>query len=131
MVSESNIQAKIRLQAARDGVWLMKNSSGALKNANGRMIRFGLGHDSAVVNKQLKSSDLVGIIPLLIEQRHVGMTIGRFVAVEVKGPEFRGSAGGDEHVQAQAAWQELVRQWGGAAGFGSSLESARRIWGGV
>ena len=129
MVSESSMQAQIRLQAAQDSVWLMRNNSGVLNDKNGRPVRFGIGNDSATVNAKLKSSDLIGIRPVLVTEAHVGQVIGQFIAVEAKPPTFRGPAG-DDRALAQQAWMNLVRHWGGVAGFAPTVTLARRIWGG-
>lgn len=128
MTSESHMQSKIRLAAATERVFLMRNNSGALRDAKGRTVRFGLGNDSAAVNEKLKSSDLIGIRPILIGPEHIGMTIGQFIGVEVKPPDWRGP-GGDPHAGAQADWMQLVRQWGGVAGFASTVDMARKVWG--
>ena len=128
MSSESKLQAEVRLAMAQEqrGL-LMRNNSGSLPDARGRWIRFGLGNDSKAVNEKLKSSDLVGIRRVVIQQHHVGRVIGQFMAVETKEPAWRGAAG-SEHATAQAAWMDLVRAWGGVAGFANSVEMARDIW---
>lgn len=126
-VSESNMQAQVRLAAAEDGVFLMRNNSGQLPDRHGNPVRFGLGNDSAKVNAQLKSADLIGIRPVLIGPEHVGRLLGQFIAVEVKPPTFRGPAG-DVRAEAQDAWNALVRSWGGRANFANTVEAARQLW---
>ena len=127
-MSESKIAATIRLAAAEDrAALLMRNNSGALPDGQGRWIRFGLGNDSKAVNERLKSSDLVGIRPVLIQPHHVGTVIGQFFALETKEPAWRGPAG-SQRATAQAAWIDLIRSWGGVGGFASSVEMARALW---
>lgn len=127
MTSEANMQAQVRLAAAQERVFLMRNNSGALRDDTGRMVRFGLGNDSKQVNDRLKSSDLIGIRPVLIQSHHIGQTIGQFIAIEVKPPDWRGP-GGDDHAEAQQRWIELVRSWGGLGGFANSVPMARGVW---
>ena len=127
MTSESNMQAQVRLAAAEDGVWLLRNNSGALRDAKGRTVRFGLGNDSKAVNDKLKSSDLIGIRVVTVTPDMVGQRIGQFIAVEVKPPDWRGPAG-DPHAQAQADFHQLVRSWGGVGGFASTVAMARGLW---
>lgn len=95
--SEARVQSAVRLEAASKGYWLGRNNSGALLDQRGVPVRFGLGNDSAAVNKVIKSADLIGIGPN-----------GQFVSVEVKRP------GGVIH-PAQHAWAALVNKRGGLA----------------
>ncbi len=82
--SEAAIQSHRMLRAARRGAWLLRNNSGALEDKTGRLVRYGLGHTSKEFNKVCKSSDLIGIEPVLITPQHVGTVIGQFIAEEVK-----------------------------------------------
>lgn len=84
MVSEAEVQQQIRLLMAQKGKPVLRNNVGASTDQNGRLIRFGLGNDSAKINKTFKSSDLIGINPVTITVAMVGQTIGQFVAIEVK-----------------------------------------------
>jgi len=128
-VSEGNVQARIRLAAAKAGcAMLWRNNSGALVDANGRLVRFGLGNDSQAVNAMHKSSDLIGITSVVVTADMVGQRIGVFTAIEVKEPTWRGVAG-DERAVAQDRWMQLVRQWGGRAGFARNEDEAAGIWG--
>lgn len=103
--SEAAVQADIRLAAAKRGdLVLWRNNSGALTDDSGRLIRFGLGNDSAQANKRLKSADLIGI--------HRGS--GRFVSIEVKRPGWKHSDA-SERDRAQAAWAATVAAMGGVA----------------
>ena len=82
--SESAVSALVRLEASAKGVLLFRNNVGVLPDANGRPVRYGLANESPEQNKIIKSADLIGIRPVLIEPRHVGHTIGQFVSREVK-----------------------------------------------
>ncbi len=109
--SEAAVQTVIRLEASRLGIRVWRNNVGACKDETGRVIRYGLCNDSAQMNKAIKSSDLVGIRPVIITQDHVGHTIGQFVAREVKRPGWR-YTGTDREV-AQLAFGQLVSSMGG------------------
>jgi hypothetical protein len=71
--SEANVMRDCRIEADKLGGVLWRNNSGATFDARKRMIRYGLGNDSAKLNRDYKSPDLVGIAPG-----------GRFWAAECK-----------------------------------------------
>jgi len=114
--SEAAVQARTRVAVSRMGwrVWRNNVGAGTLQES-GAFVRFGLANDSHAINQSLKSGDLIGIRPITIEARHIGMTIGQFVSLECKPAdwEFRNTA--REH--AQAKWAQLVRSLGGHARF--------------
>jgi len=113
--SEAAIQTQVRLEASRLGGRLFRNNVGAGVLQDGSFIRWGLCNDSAQLNKVVKSSDLCGIMPVLITPAHVGYTVGRFTCREIKaaGWKYRGT---DREV-AQAKWIEMINALGGDAGF--------------
>lgn len=63
MTSESAIQNKVRLAAAYAGLECWRNNVGVSmvidEYGNKRPVRYGLANDSAKVNKEIKSSDLI------------------------------------------------------------------------
>lgn len=103
--SEAAVQAAVRLEAARKGVRLFRNNVGMLMDATGRPVRYGLANDSKQVNEVLKSSDLVGWRPVLIQPHHVGTVIGQTVLRETKKVGWRYT--GDAHEKAQLNWLTL------------------------
>lgn len=107
-MAEGALQSLIRVEAARRGVFLWRNNTGVLPDRRGIPVRFGLANDSPNINKVLKSSDLIGIAPG-----------GRFVAIEVKHPGWRGVR--TEREVAQQAFINLVIETGGRAGFVSDI----------
>jgi hypothetical protein len=113
--SESAVQSLIRLEASRAGARLWRNNSGAGKLENGSFVRWGLANDSEALNRVVKSSDLIGIRPVVITQQMVGTTIGQFLAREVKhaGWAYRAS---DREV-AQLKFITIVNALGGDAAF--------------
>lgn len=123
-MSETDAMQTIRLEAARRGVLLMRNNSGATFDQTGRMIRFGLGNDSDKVNKVIKSSDLIGIRPTLVTPEMVGQTVGVFVAVEVKAPGWKFRPG-DERAVAQKNFGDMVLRHGGMFTFATCPED---VW---
>lgn len=113
--SEAAVQAAVRLEAPTKGVRLYRNNVGVLKDLTGRPVRYGLANDSKQLNEVLKSGDLIGWRPVLIEPAHVGTTIAQFVSRECKPVGWR--YGDTEHERAQLAWAELVTVAGGDAAF--------------
>lgn len=108
---EHKVQDDARLLASQMGWRLFRNNSGCLKDKTGRLVRYGLCNDTPAMNKRIKSSDLIGIRPVVITPDMVGSTIGQFVAREVKkaGWKYKGT----EHEQAQLAFGTLVIGLGG------------------
>jgi len=109
--SEAAVQQLVRLEASRLGMSLFRNNVGACKDDTGRVIRYGLCNDSAQMNKVIKSSDLIGIRPIIITPDMMGHTIGQFVAREVKRPGW--SYRGTDREVAQQSFGQLVLRLGG------------------
>ena len=108
---EARVQDEARLLASKMGWRLFRNNVGVLKDERGVPVRYGICNDSPAMNKRIKSSDLIGIRPVVITQDMVGSTIGQFVAREVKkaGWKYKGT----EHEQAQLAFGTLIIGLGG------------------
>jgi len=104
--SEARQQDLVTLEAPRKGVRLFRNNSGALKDKDGRLVRFGLGNTSAAVNEVLKSPDLIGWRPTLIRDHMVGSLVAQTVLREMKPEDWQFS--GTEHERAQLAFMELA-----------------------
>ena len=108
--TEAEVQTWAQIEhARRTGGRLMRNNSGALMDETGRLVRYGLGNQSAAINKVMKSSDLIGITPVVCSCGH---RWGVFTAYECKAPgwKFRTS---DERANAQLAFGKLVISLGG------------------
>lgn len=108
---EARVQDEARLLASKMGWRLFRNNVGVLKDERGVPVRYGIANDSPAMNKRIKSSDLIGIRPVVITHDMVGSTIGQFVAREVKkaGWKYKGT----EHEQAQLAFGTLIIGLGG------------------
>ena len=108
---EARVQDEARLLASKMGWRLFRNNVGVLKDERGVPVRYGICNDSPAMNKRIKSSDLIGIRPVVITSDMVGSTIGQFVAREVKkaGWKYKGT----EHEQAQLAFGTLIIGLGG------------------
>lgn len=119
-MSESAVLTRLRLRGSQQGLTLLRNNSGAAEGADGRQIRFGLGNDSAKINKHSKSSDLIGITPTLITKEMVGKVIGQFTAIEAKRGDWCYT--GKAREVAQLNFILLVASLGGLATFLRSEE---------
>lgn len=121
MMLEDEVQQLVQIEAAKHKVILMRNNSGALKDASGRPVRYGLGNISKEQNDKMKSSDLIGITEVVVTQDMVGKTLGVFTAIEVKreGWQYKG----DEREVAQKNFIDWVKSRGGIAAFVCSVDT--------
>ena len=113
---ESAVQQRVQLEMARLGGLIWRNNVGACEDKTGRIIRYGLCNESAQMNRSLKSSDLVGVSPIVIRPDHVGRTLGVYTALECKKSDWHLTPG-DQRAQAQLRYLELVRSVGGIGAF--------------
>lgn len=118
--SEASAQQRIRLAESKRGARLWRNNVGAATASDGRHIRYGLCNDSQALNRQIKSSDLIGVTPVVITPGMVGDKIGVFTAIEVKKPGWCYTA--TDREAAQFAWIELILGLGGIAKFSTGEE---------
>lgn len=127
MSSEAKNQQDIRLAlAAIPSIECWRNQVGAAEDRNGRVIRYGLCNDSKKLNANIKSSDLVGVRPMLITPDMVGQVVGVFYALEVKESDWKFRPN-DDHSAAQLRFIQLVQRSGGLAGFVRSVDEAKAV----
>lgn len=122
--TESEIQKNIRLVTNLTGGLLFRNNSGsAIFKQRGvvRHVRYGLGNDSKLLNAEFKSSDLIGLTPIIIEPQHVGRVFAVFTAIEAKAGNWIYQA--TQREIAQLNFINTIRKYGGIATFASG-ESA-------
>jgi hypothetical protein len=114
--SEAAVQSAVRVEASRAGLRLFRNNVGAFTDpASGSFVRYGLANDSASVNKVLKSADLIGIRPRIIQPQDVGSRFGQFVSFECKRSGW--AMGNSDRERAQLNWATFVLSMGGDARF--------------
>jgi len=118
-LSEEAVQQRVRLEASRIGARLWRNNTG-VDQSEGRHVRYGLCNESHAMNMIVKSSDLIGIKPVLIRQDMIGQTIGQFMAREVKRGNWK-YTGTDREV-AQLKFLQVVNAMGGDGKFVSGSE---------
>lgn len=108
---ESKVQNDARLAASKMGWRLWRNNKGVLKDERGVPVRFGLCNDTKELGERVRSSDLIGIRPVIITHDMVGTTLGQFVAREIKkaGWKYTGSA----REKGQLTFGEIVTSLGG------------------
>lgn len=128
-MTESEIQQQLQIEAVHHKCWLMRNNSGAFKDETGRVVRFGLGNVSKRHSEHMKSSDLIGVTEVVITPDMVGKTIGVITAFEVKNPEWKHDKKFDKHEMAQANFIRWIKAKGGIAGFLTSIEDLKHIFG--
>lgn len=126
ILMESVIQQEIQLEAARQDCFLLRNNSGALKDKDGREVRYGLGNISKKHSDRIKSSDLVGFTMVTITPEMVGQVVAVFTAVEVKDHDWKFSIK-DLRAVAQQVFIDWVKAHGGLAGFAKSVDDLRKI----
>lgn len=130
MTPEGVAQQKVR---ERGSAWLMRlfrNNSGVLPNPDTfRPVRFGLGNESKEINKELKSSDLIGGTPIIITPEMVGKTVCIFTTIEAKPEGFveKKSYPKKSREYGQKNWIDLFKSLGAIAGFASCPEDVDKI----
>lgn len=121
MSSEAKVQAEVREKASQLGWRLWRNNVGVFVDERGVPVRYGLANESSAMNKVVKSSDLIGLRPVVITPDMVGQTIGQFVAIECKHGEWS-MRENDKHAGAQKAFIEMVKKLGGHGLFATDKE---------
>ncbi len=117
-ISESAVQQRLRIHGSNRGLRLWRNNRGALKDERGVPVRYGLANESSAMDKLIKSSDLIGILPRQVQPGDVGRVFGILISIEAKPQGWR--YGGSEREEAQLRWLNLVSSYGGLGCFAQS-----------
>lgn len=124
-ISEDQVTQLIQLESPIHNVALFRNNSGAMVDATGRMVRYGLGNISKQFNADFKSSDLIGITPTIITHEMIGQTIGVFTACEIKSSDWKYK--GTAREVAQQNFINFIKARGGIGGFCKSVDDFLKI----
>lgn len=121
MRSEAAVQADARLAYDALGWRISRNNVGVLLDKRGVPVRYGLWNETAALNHQVKSSDLIGWRPRLITPDMVGEVIAQFVARECKPEGWTLAPPTDRaryaHEQAQQRFIDMLNADGGDGAF--------------
>ena len=126
MTTEAEVTPEV-ITAARSqyGATMLRNNSGALKDKFGRPVRFGLGNTSPHI--PYKSSDYIGVRPVVITQEMVGQTLGVACAIELKKSDWKFNPN-DEREVYQKRFIDWFKSLGCFAGFAKSVDDLRDIF---
>lgn len=113
--TEKAVAQRVRAAAFAAGRILWRNNVGALLDARGVPVRYGLMNESKAMNERNKSPDYIGIKPVLITPEMVGTVIGQFYARETK--EANWAYTGTEREIAQLNAITIINNYGGDAAF--------------
>lgn len=122
--SESELSKQIQLEALKHKCILYRNNAGAMRDAVGRVVRYGLGNISKDLWDKWKTSDLIGYTVVEITPDMVGKKVAVFTAIEVK----RKGATKDARYKAQENFITQVRDQGGIASIIFSLETLKDLF---
>lgn len=124
-MKELEVQQKIQLQASKLRNILLRNNSGAFKDATGRVVFYGLGNISKKHNQEIKSSDLIGGTKIIVTPDMVGTEILVFTAIEVKeeGWKYKNS----QREKAQQKFIDIIKEMNGIAGFCQSVDDYNNL----
>jgi hypothetical protein len=111
-MNEMNRLRAIMLGLSSLTVRLWRNNCGALKDAEGRLVRYGVANPGG--------SDLIGWKVVTVTPDMVGRKVAIFTAIEVKGERGKPT-------EAQAKFLACVALDGGLAGVARSLEEAQAV----
>jgi hypothetical protein len=119
--SEAFVASECRLALGSYGIITMRNNVGALEDIRGRLVRYGLCNENAQMNKVIKSSDDVCIIPYIVKPQDIGRKLGVFLGVEHKRRNWVFTGKGRETPQVN--FQRMVNSAGGVGLFANSAQS--------
>ena len=124
--TEIPVQNECRLQLSKIGGIAYRNNSGVAYDSNGTPVRFGLGNDSAKINKVRKSTDLICCLPVEITPEMVGHTVGIMLVIDAKKPTWKYKES-DKTATAQLNFIKQIRNLGGIGGFVTHINDLKYI----
>jgi hypothetical protein len=115
--AEAYVQSAVRLAGPAHGYLLGRNNVGALKDERGVPVRYGWLNDSAALNMQVKTGDLLGLQSGWFRDYETlePVKVAVFAMAECKCAGWTYS--GDAHEIAQLRAINMVQAAGGIAGF--------------
>lgn len=126
-MKENTVAQHVLNAAANLNINLMRNNVGVAIDETGRHIRYGLMNDSQKQNTEIKSSDYIGICPTWAYVDGIGWGwLGIFTAIETKRSNWVFDQT-DKHSVAQSRFHDIVRGYGGFAGFATGPDDIARI----
>ena len=126
-MKEAAVAQRVALEEARLNCFGMRNNVGACQDQTGRLIRYGLCNESAKQNREIKSSDRILIVPTWCYRDGIGWGwLGAFGAIETKASDWKFDQS-DERAVAQSRFHDIVRGYGGYAGFATGPDDVARI----
>lgn len=117
-VSENAVASECRVLLGKLDIISMRNNVGVLEDRNGRPVRYGLCNESPAMNKVLKASDDILIIPHIVRPEDVGRKFGIFGAAEYKRKDWKFTGKGRE--VAQSNFHRMVQAKGGIGFFANN-----------
>lgn len=127
MKDESTVSQEVQIQARYYNCNLLRNNSGALKDKDGRLVRYGLGNVSKKHTDNMKSSDLIGFTKVTITKDMIGQEIAVFTALEIKKEAWSPSKKFDKREKAQNNFINWIKNNGGIASFCNSINQLKNI----
>lgn len=132
-MKEGAVTSHVLLEAVKHNCNLMRNNVGAgtLVDEDGKTshLRWGLMNESKKQNEQIKSSDYIGLTPVWCYREGIGWGwLGVFTAIEMKASDWR-FVQSDKRALAQSRFHDMVRGYGGFAGFATCQDDLKRIIG--
>lgn len=119
--SEAAVASECRLAMGNRGILTMRNNVGVLQDVNGTPVRFGLCNENKQMNKAIKSSDDICVIPYVVKPQDVGRKFGIIAGVEYKKKNWVFTGEGRE--RAQLDFHRLLNAVGGVGIFANSAQS--------
>jgi len=124
MKNEATISDENKLYISCLNGKLWRNNCGVAFREDGVPVRFGLGNESQKTHDVFRSSDQIGILPVVITPDMVGNTVGVFVAVEDKKSDWTYT--NTKHHRCQKNFLDQVKRLGGIGVFATGTHDIQQ-----